>query len=304
MSNLILLVDDDELLARAVGDVLEDFGFSVAFAENGECALDYLAENEAPRLILLDIDMPVMNGYAFRQRQLEIPGLAAIPTIVMTGGYPDQRLEALEVDGWLRKPAGVDTLMAALRGAGLSQARASVPVSNTPTDQALFSFVSTGLLAGESALLVTTAGTWQLLRTRLAREPWLARAERSSQLVHIDAELTLRALLARGTPTRADFERLVGDAVLSAARKSAQRKVRIFGELVDLLWRRGEVALAIRVGQLWNGLVRCHPFASHCSCLVDGDDVLSAHSLSAIAEVQATLHGADGDEIASRYLKP
>ena len=80
----ILLVDDDAPSAEALRDILERRGPRRPTAENGQVALEALREADVFSVILLDVMMPVMNGYEFREEQLKDPKLASIPVIVLT----------------------------------------------------------------------------------------------------------------------------------------------------------------------------------------------------------------------------
>src|SRR4051794_28574938 len=83
-SKLILVVDDDPDLRDTLGQILEDEGYSVAAASNGREALAYLRERPAPSLILLDLMMPVMDGWQFRSEQRLDSVLAKIPVLVIS----------------------------------------------------------------------------------------------------------------------------------------------------------------------------------------------------------------------------
>lgn len=81
----ILLVEDDVDLRDSLVDVLEARGFHVRTASNGRAALEALQrDDELPSVILLDLMMPVMNGWEFRYEQLSDPRLATIPTVIMS----------------------------------------------------------------------------------------------------------------------------------------------------------------------------------------------------------------------------
>ena len=81
----ILVVEDDDEIRETLVCVLEQRGFNVGEARNGREALDRLHDGgDAPRLILLDLMMPVMDGWQFRQAQLEDPQLARIPVVVLS----------------------------------------------------------------------------------------------------------------------------------------------------------------------------------------------------------------------------
>lgn len=80
----ILIVEDDRDLRETLREALELEGYAAVSVENGRAALRHLANGAKPCMILLDLMMPVMDGWAFRQELLKDPSLAAIPVIVMT----------------------------------------------------------------------------------------------------------------------------------------------------------------------------------------------------------------------------
>ncbi|MBA3539490.1 MAG: response regulator [Deltaproteobacteria bacterium] len=82
----ILVVDDDPDIRETLENVLEMYGWPVATASSGDAALEWLRVNPEPRMILLDLMMPGMDGFELRQQQLGDPTLASIPTVVLTGG--------------------------------------------------------------------------------------------------------------------------------------------------------------------------------------------------------------------------
>ncbi len=114
----ILLVEDDSALRDTLADVLSDEGYEVACAANGRDALDRLGEGQLPDLIVLDLVMPVMDGWAFREAQQQRPELARIPMVVLSASSPHDsaRIRALHAEAVLAKPVGIDRLIGALRG--------------------------------------------------------------------------------------------------------------------------------------------------------------------------------------------
>src|SRR5580692_10864757 len=112
----ILVVDNDEAIRDALRLFLIGEGFAVATADNGQEALDQLGANRpAPDLILLDLMMPVKNGYEFRQEQLQEPALACIPVIVFSAaGDLSKSADLLADVGRLQKPLDGDLLLAAI----------------------------------------------------------------------------------------------------------------------------------------------------------------------------------------------
>jgi CheY-like chemotaxis protein len=109
----ILVVDDDPDLREFLQLMLTSLGFNVTSAANGQEALDDMV-NHNPDLILLDMKMPVMNGWEFC-RALE--GREPRPPIVVLTAAPDPAARAAEVcaEGWLGKPFEYDDLEAIVR---------------------------------------------------------------------------------------------------------------------------------------------------------------------------------------------
>jgi CheY-like chemotaxis protein len=81
----ILIVDDDAASTDSLTDILTGEGYTVAIARNGREALARLHAASLPRLIILDLFMPVMDGWEFRTEQLKDDVLRHIPVVVMTG---------------------------------------------------------------------------------------------------------------------------------------------------------------------------------------------------------------------------
>jgi CheY-like chemotaxis protein len=112
----ILLVDDDAATVEALRLLLEAAGHRVETAENGREALQRLREPNAYCVILLDLMMPVMNGYEFREEQLKDPKLAEIPVIIVTAdGRAKDRARQLGSDLIFQKPLSPPALLDAIR---------------------------------------------------------------------------------------------------------------------------------------------------------------------------------------------
>lgn len=105
----ILVVDDDDAIRNLVALVLEDEGYEVLTAANGEQALR-LIERDTPSLVLLDLNMPVMNGWELHARLRQ--AAPEIPVIFMTAGQDASR-EAHQhaAAGHLSKPFDLDDLL-------------------------------------------------------------------------------------------------------------------------------------------------------------------------------------------------
>jgi len=121
-------------------------------------------------------------------------------------------------------------------------------------------FVRSGVASGEVAIVVGTAA--HLVGLEAEIEP----ADEGT-IVLLDAEETLSSFLVDGLPDQDAFERVIGDLVTDAA--TGGRSVRIFGEMVTLLWNRGLVAAAIELETYWNDLARKIPFSLLCAYPTD-----------------------------------
>jgi CheY-like chemotaxis protein len=115
-SGTVLLVEDDEDIRASIADILNDEGFAVVGAVDGADALRYLREAaEPPRLILLDLMMPVMDGWQFRAAQLADERLAKIPVVILSAATDVRRHAAqLRVEDYLVKPLDVPLLLNAV----------------------------------------------------------------------------------------------------------------------------------------------------------------------------------------------
>jgi CheY-like chemotaxis protein len=112
----ILVIEDDALTRRALALVLARDGFQVQTAANGRAALDQLRLGRRPSLILLDLVMPVMDGYQFRDEQRRDPLLADIPVIIVSGAFDARsRDAALQAAEYLDKPIDPTVLLETVR---------------------------------------------------------------------------------------------------------------------------------------------------------------------------------------------
>jgi CheY-like chemotaxis protein len=114
MPGTILCVDDDPALQRVMTKFLSLEGFTPVVAANGQEALDYLRGGGHAKVILLDLRMPVMDGWAFRKEQRADPGLADIPVIVLSGA-DGERVPELEADAAFRKPVSFADVITVVR---------------------------------------------------------------------------------------------------------------------------------------------------------------------------------------------
>jgi signal transduction histidine kinase len=166
----------------------------------------------------------------------------------------------------------------------------------------LADFVADGLTGGDACIVVAKGarreGLDANLRTR-GLDPEAAR--RRGQFFTLDAAETLSRLMSGDSPEPSRFEEVVGGLVARAAR--GRQRVRIFGEMVALLWAEGNCDAALRLEALWNGLQQTRPFTLFCAYPMSGfgdeshagplGHVCTSHSRVIPAESYAGHAGAD-----------
>jgi CheY-like chemotaxis protein len=115
ISQKILVIEDDDEIRFCVRTLLEFEGLSVDCVGNGLEALAYLAANPLPRLILLDMVMPKMDGWGFAREFYALYGRSA-PIVVMTAASDAaKRARDVEAVGFISKPFSVDELRGAIK---------------------------------------------------------------------------------------------------------------------------------------------------------------------------------------------
>lgn len=106
----VLIVDDDEDVLSLVALILESEGYDVKVAKNGREGLESL-QREMPDLVLLDMKMPVMNGWEFA-REFHARYKSRVPIIVITAAQDaKKRARETAANGWIGKPFDLDTLL-------------------------------------------------------------------------------------------------------------------------------------------------------------------------------------------------
>jgi CheY-like chemotaxis protein len=112
----VLVVDDDWQTRYGLRMALEAAGFAVREATDGANALAQLRQGPPPDLILLDMVMPVMNGWEFRQEQARDPALARVPVVVFSAAYESapRAAASLGVVRVLQKPVDCGEALTAI----------------------------------------------------------------------------------------------------------------------------------------------------------------------------------------------
>ena len=107
----ILVIEDEQDILISVAEFLKSEGYNVLSAVNGLEALEILKKSVSPNLILLDMKMPVMDGWEFAQEYLAIYDHKS-PIVVMTAASEASvRAKSINATGWIEKPFNLDMLL-------------------------------------------------------------------------------------------------------------------------------------------------------------------------------------------------
>jgi CheY-like chemotaxis protein len=111
----VLIVEDDADLREMMAQMLSLEGFQAVAVANGFEALKYLHDGHSkPDVILLDLMMPVMDGWEFRRKQQADPAFADVPVIVLSA-LDQSRAADVQAEAFLKKPLDFDRLLQLVR---------------------------------------------------------------------------------------------------------------------------------------------------------------------------------------------
>jgi hypothetical protein len=124
-------------------------------------------------------------------------------------------------------------------------------------------FVSIGISQGETAIVIGSPLHRQAVDSALQHSIDLQAAREQGQYMALDANETLALFMQNGAPDPARFHKVIGDLVAGAARYG--RQIRLFGEMVAILWAEGNVVGALALEDLWNRLSEEYSFRLFCA---------------------------------------
>jgi CheY-like chemotaxis protein len=107
--NSILIIEDEQTIRETLKESLELEGYPVVTAKNGREGLDLIENSVNPCLILLDLMMPVMNGFEFLASQEKNKKIAPIPVVIVSA-FPEQA-QKVKANGFVKKPIDLDHLL-------------------------------------------------------------------------------------------------------------------------------------------------------------------------------------------------
>jgi len=153
-------------------------------------------------------------------------------------------------------------------------------------------FLREGLVLGQPALVIATAEHTQGILAELrAREMNIEALQKADDLVLLDAQKTMDAFMVNGLPDAGLFKE-TATAAIDMTRGRGRTSIRAYGEMVDLLWKKGRDVAALQLEMLWNRLARSHQFSLLCGYAM-GNFYKDAHVLD-VCRQHTHLMSADG----------
>ncbi len=129
----VLVVEDDDSLGTILTAVLQDQGYAVARVSNGREALHRMATGRPPCLILLNLVMPVMNGWDLREQLKKVPELAEIPVVVLSGvTHLEKQAASLGATDSFTKPYNIKMVVETVRQYCQPSGRTVMPETEPP----------------------------------------------------------------------------------------------------------------------------------------------------------------------------
>lgn len=110
----ILLVEDDDFIRQEISEALEDEGYQVSTAAHGKEALAILADGTRPSVVLLDLMMPVMNGWEFLKAFKKEDRFTGIPVVILSAFADRATIIGGDAISVLRKPINLNALFSVL----------------------------------------------------------------------------------------------------------------------------------------------------------------------------------------------
>lgn len=294
----ILLVDDNDLLRSLVRRFLEHQGCSVLEAADSAQALALAGSSSIGiDALVAELSLPGLSGPDLLD---QIPQTGRwIPALYYssTGRYSGRPLGPREV--FLQKPFGMTEFLLTL-GALLPEGRLertrpkTLPVrpshllkiyeDDDGLAKTVAPYVIEGLQAGESVVVIASRQHWAAIaRTIQDRGVDWAESEKGGALKVRDAHVTLSQLQSRAGVDRNRFETLVDELIEPFRSRAGRGPLRIYGEMVDLLWQSGRLDAALALEGLWNVVltqVRCRLLCGYHRSLMTGSDAAAFTKVS------------------------
>ena len=252
----VLIIDDDPSIRSVLSDMLTEDGFVVDQAEHGEEGLHRLLDGPAPDVILLDLMMPVMDGWQFRQEQRRDPRLSSIPVIALSADS-SPKAAAVASELYIPKPYDYDVLLEAIRGVlqASEGKRAELQLWHSHR-MASLGTLAAGLaqeigdpltVIAANLTLLQESMPWDMIEgpdARYARAMLIEALEGAERLRNVVADVSAFASPDQEEQTTLEIRPLVDSAVqlTSAQVRARARLVTSHAPAPDVLANRGQLA--------------------------------------------------------------
>ena len=245
----------------------------VATVADGQAAVE-AAGALHPDLVVLDISMPGLNGFEAGALIRDLPDP---PRIVFATAYDDASItgaaSALGASAVVRKREMLTDLVPAVRRALLFHAVCFYEDSPSLA-RTVARFIGEGLTASQAAIIVATASHGASIRDQLTADGVDSqRRIEQGELLIFDADEILNRLMVDDRPDAECFEDMINPIVDKAA-GTRKRLVRIYGEMVDVLWSSGREDAALSLEILWHQLIagrKCSLLCGYSSGVCQGE---------------------------------
>jgi CheY-like chemotaxis protein len=269
----IVVADDHDKTRAGIASLLASDFDVVATVPDGQAAVE-AARALYPDLVVLDISMPGLNGFKAGALIRDLPDP---PRIVFATAYDDGSIaraaSALGASAVVRKREMLTELVPAVRRALLFHAVCFYEDSPSLV-RTVARFIGEGLAASQAAVIVATASHGASIRDQLTADGVCSqgRIERGELLI-FDADEVLNRLMVDDRPDAGRFEDTINPIVDKAA-GTRKRLVRIYGEMVDVLWSSGRENAALSLEILWHQLIagrKCSLLCGYSSGVCQGE---------------------------------
>jgi len=277
----ILVVDDHAEARERIATLLESEFDVVATAADGQAAVE-ATRALRPDVVVLDIAMPVLNGFEAAAIIRELPDA---PRIVFSTAYDDPEFAeaalALGASAFVLKRSMLVELVPAVRRALKDHAVCFYEDEQSLT-RTVARFIGGGLAANQPGVLVATPShRAAILEQLIAMAVDPQRRIDQGDLVMLDADEVLSRVMVDDMPDTRRFEDAI-NPIMGGAAGLENRLVRVYGEMVDLLWKNGKAGAADSLETEWNHLIARHKCSLLCSYSLD--DVRQGAGLKKICD--------------------
>ena len=250
---VVVADDHDETRVRIASLLASEFDV-VASVADGQAAVE-ACRALRPDVVVLDIAMPRLNGFEAAVIIRDLPGA---PRIVFASAHDDAEFirAACEIGApaLVPKQKMLDDLIPAVRRALNFHAVCFYDDAQS-LSRTVAGFVGEGLQAGDAAIVIATPAHGAAIHEQLTAidvNPLKRIAQ--NELLILDAQEVMNGFMVGGLP---DAERFLGTIrpIMDSVAGNEHRPVRVYGEIVDVLWRNGQEAAAASLEVLWNQLI-------------------------------------------------